>query len=193
MDLGLDLSAIRLSAIRKGLLSNVEAERLSETEAINLIFNSGFSTSKIITDISGRGVGLDVVRQNVEELHGTLGVTFAAGQHTTFTMTLPLTLASSRALLVQVSEQNFALPLTTVERMLQCDPAEIVSVEGKEAIIYQGKPVALAHLADLLELPARSQRGKQLTVVIVGIAEKRLGLIVDDLTGEQEIVMKGVG
>jgi two-component system chemotaxis sensor kinase CheA len=190
---GLDLESIRAAAIRKGLLRMGEAEKLSETEVSNLIFNSGLSTSRIITDISGRGVGMDVVRQNVEELHGTLEVNFKPKQGTTFTMTLPLTLASSRGLLVRAGEQTFSLPLTSVERMLQIKANTIASVEGKEAITYQGRPVAVAWLADLLELPAGPRDANQLTVVIVAVAEKRLGLVVDDLVGEQEIVIKNLG
>ena len=190
---GLDLDAIRAAAIRKGLLRMGEAEKLGEAEVANLIFNSGLSTSRIITDISGRGVGMDVVRQNVEELHGTLEVDFKPHQGTTFTMTLPLTLASSRGLLVRAGEQTFSLPLTSVERMLQIRANTIASVEGKEAIIYHNRPVAVAWLADLLELPPCSRDANQLTVVIVAVAEKRLGLIVDDLVGEQEIVIKNLG
>jgi two-component system chemotaxis sensor kinase CheA len=190
---GLDLAAVRRSAVRRGWLALAEAEKLSDNEAVNLIFNSGLSTSQIITDISGRGVGLDVVRQNVEDLHGTLEVTFEPGQGTTFTMTLPLTLASSRGLLVGVGGQTFALPHSTVERMLHIKRSQIATVEGKEAISYQGKPVTLAWLADLLELAANSREADTLTVVIVGVAEKRLGLVVDSLTGEQEIVMKSMG
>jgi two-component system chemotaxis sensor kinase CheA len=190
---GLDIPAIRLAAARKGLLSKAEAQKLSEAEAANLIFDSGLSTSQIITDISGRGVGLDVVRQNVEQLHGTLEVSSAPGQGTTFTMTLPLTLASSRGLLVQAGQQTFILPLTTVERMLRVERSTIASVEGREAITYQGKPVALAWLEDLLELPSGSKAANPLTIVIIAVAEKRLGLIVDNLLGEQEIVMKSLG
>ncbi|MBN1219699.1 MAG: hybrid sensor histidine kinase/response regulator [Anaerolineae bacterium] len=190
---GLDLDAIRTSAIRKGLLRMGEADKLSMAEVANLIFNSGLSTSQIITDISGRGVGMDVVRQNVEELHGTLEVDFEPGQGTTFTMTLPLTLASSRGLLVKAGEQTFALPLTSVERMLQIKAGDVASVEGKEAITYQGKPIAVAWLADLLELPPHPCQAEHLTVVIVAVAEKRLGLIVDDLVGEQEVVIKNLG
>jgi two-component system chemotaxis sensor kinase CheA len=190
---GLDLEAIRMSATRKGLLRMGEADKLSDAEVANLIFNSGLSTSKIITDISGRGVGMDVVRQNVEELHGTLEVEFEPNQGTTFTMTLPLTLASSRGLLVRAGEQILALPLTSVERMLQIGTSSIASVEGKEAITYQGKPIAVARLADLLELPPKPSDADKLTVVIVAVAEKRLGLIVDDLVGEQEIVIKNLG
>jgi two-component system chemotaxis sensor kinase CheA len=138
-------------------------------------------------------VGLDVVRQNVEQLHGTLEVSFGPGQGTTFTMTLPLTLASSRGLLVQANQQTFALPLTTVERMLQVERRAIAAMEGREAITYQGKPITLVWLEDLLELPPGSKEAETLTVVIVAIAEKRLALIVDSLVGEQEIVMKSLG
>ncbi len=192
---GLDLDSIRSSAVRKGWMSKSEADKMSDAEVANLIFGSGLSTSKIITDISGRGVGLDVVRQNVEELQGTLEVNFKANQGTTFVMTLPLTLASSHGLMVEVSEQPFVLPLTTVEHMLQIKPDKLVSVGGKEAIDFQGKPVALAWLADLLELPRSKEEDSagKLTVVIVSVAEKRMGLIVDKLLGEQEIVMKSMG
>jgi two-component system chemotaxis sensor kinase CheA len=190
---GLDLPAIRQSAVRKGGLSRAEVEKLSETEVAQLIFSSGLSTSKIITDISGRGVGLDVVRQNVEALHGTVEVHYEAGQCTTFTLTLPLTLANSRGLLVRAGEQTFVLPLNNVERLLQADGREVDRVEGKAVITYQNNPVALAWLADLLELPRHSEASPQLTVVIVKVADKQLGLIVDDLSGEQEVVMKGLG
>lgn len=190
---GLELSAIRSAAVRRGLFSKAEVEKLSEAEVSNLIFSSGLSTSKIITDISGRGVGLDVVRQNVEELHGTLEVRSVPRQGTTFTLILPLTLASSRGLLVQAGGQTFALPLTTVERMLYLDPSAITSVEGKAAITYQGRPVALAWLEDLLELPLSLREARQLTVVVIIVAEKRLGLIVDNLAGEQEMVIKSLG
>lgn len=190
---GLDLAAIRLAAVRKGWLSPVEVEKLSDEETVALIFSSGLSTSQIITDISGRGVGLDVVRQNVEELHGTLEVKFKPGHAASFMLTLPLTLASSRGLLIRVGDQVFALPHSTVERMLHLKRSDVVSVEGKEAITYQGRPVALAWLGDILELSHRGRETDQLTVVIVAVAEKRLGLIVDGLAGEQEIVMKGLG
>ena len=190
---GLDLEAIRASAIRKGMLRIGEADKLNEAEIANLIFNSGLSTSRIITDISGRGVGMDVVRRNVEELHGTLEVDFKPNQGTMFTMTLPLTLASSRGLLVRAGDQTFALPLTSVERMLQVKPDTVASVEGREAITYQGKPIALAWLTDLLDLPAPTREAERLTIVIVAVAEKRLGLVVDDLVGEQEVVIKNLG
>ncbi|MCI0395700.1 MAG: hybrid sensor histidine kinase/response regulator [Chloroflexi bacterium] len=190
---GLDLPAIRQTAARRGLMSLSEARKLTDADAAALIFSSGLSTSKIITDISGRGVGLDVVRQNVEELHGTLDVSSQPGQGTTFTLTLPLTLASSRGLMVRAGSQTFILPHSTVERMLQVKRSDVASVEGREAIIYRGKPVALAWLEDLLELPASPRDGERLTLVVVSVAEKRLALVVDTLEGEQEIVMTSLG
>ncbi|MBI1880680.1 MAG: response regulator, partial [Chloroflexi bacterium] len=179
--------------VTRGLLSEDKAQRLSEPDLLRLLTLPGFTTRAEVSEISGRGVGLDVVRQNVEGLHGTLEVGFARGQGTTFTMTLPLTLASSRGLLVRAGEQTFALPLTTVERMLHVERSAVASVEGKEAVTYQSKPVALAWLEDLLELPPGSREADLLTVVIVAVAEKRLGLVVDSLVGEQEIVMKSLG
>ncbi len=190
---GLDRPAIRAAAVRRGLLSAAEAQKLSDDETVTLIFNSGLSTSQIITDISGRGVGLDVVRQNVEELHGALNVASRPNLGATFTLTLPLTLASSHGLLLRAGEQTFALPISTVVRMLRVPPGQITRLGGREAIIYDGKPIALARLADILELPAAPVASDLLTVVVVGVAEKRLGLIVDDLLGEQEIVMKNLG
>lgn len=191
---GLNLDQIRDAAIRKGILSPVEADQLNESEIALLIFNSGLSTSPIITDLSGRGVGLDVVRQNIEELQGVLDVVYEPGQGTTFTLTLPLTLASSRGLLVRAGRQLFALPLISVERMLHVVRRDISQVNGWETIRYDDKPVPLAWLEDLLELPTTDSReAYPLTAVIINVAEKRLGLIVNNLEGEQEIVMKSLG
>lgn len=190
---GLNLEEIRRSALRKGVVKAEELEQMSDNEIARLIFYSGLSTSRIITDISGRGVGLDVVRQNVEELHGTLNISFEPNQGTVFTMKLPLTLASTRGLLVSAGGQRFALPLSTVERMLQVPHTQIATVKGREAITHQGKPIALAWLEDLLQLPPTSRTVDTLTIVIVAVAEKRLGLVVDDLQGEQEIVTKSLG
>ncbi|MDM8529791.1 hybrid sensor histidine kinase/response regulator [Anaerolineales bacterium HSG25] len=191
---GLDLEAIRHSAMQSKQLTTVEARKLTDHDTAMLIFSSGLSTSKIITDISGRGVGLDVVRQNVAELHGTLNVSSEPKQGTIFTITLPLTLASSRGLLVRVSDQIYALPFSTVERMLEVNQTELGRVEGREVITYQGQAVGVVWLEDLLELPVSPRRHQQkLTVVVVAVAEKRLGLIVNSLEGEQEIVMKNMG
>jgi two-component system chemotaxis sensor kinase CheA len=191
---GLDLEAIRGAAVHKGLLTEEEARQLTDAEATSLIFRSGLSTSKIITDISGRGVGMDVVRQNIEELQGSIHVCSHKGLGTTFTIHLPLTLVSSRGLLVRSGGQTFALPLTTIERMLQVDPDNISTVQGREVITYNDRPIPLAWLDQLLGLPtAASASNTTLTVVVTAVADKQLGLVVSDLEGEQEIVIKTLG
>ncbi|MDM8520833.1 hybrid sensor histidine kinase/response regulator [Anaerolineales bacterium HSG6] len=190
---GLDLSAIRHSAISKRLLTQAEAEKLSSKETAQLIFNSGLTTSQIITDISGRGVGMDVVRQNVADLQGTINVDFSPNQGTTFTIILPLTLASSRGLLVLVNEEMYALPFSTIERMLEVTQSDIGQVEGQPVVTHEGQAIGLAWLEDILQLPPRPRSTDRLLVVIVAVADKRLGLIVDELAGEQEIVMKTLG
>lgn len=190
---GLDVARLKETAVRRNLYTDAEAATLTDAEAAALIFRAGFSTSARVTDISGRGVGLDVARRNVETLHGSLNVAFTPGQGTVFTMILPLTLASSRGLLLTAGGQTFALPLTMVERMLFVKPAEITHLEGREVIVEQGQPIALAYLADLLELPPTPPPADRLTVVIIGVAEKRLALVVDSLVGEQELVIKSLG
>lgn len=193
---GLELDKLRQAAVRKGWLTQTEADNLDDTEAKLLMFSSGLSTSQIITNISGRGVGMDIVRKNVEDLHGMLDVTFETGKGTTFSMTLPLTLASSHGLLVKAGGQLFALPLTNIERMVQVERKEIKNLIGKGAITDNGKPLAIAWLEDVLQLPCPTSEEKEtdrLTVVIINFAEKRLGLVVSSLEGEQEIVMKNLG
>lgn len=191
---GLDIDAIRQRAIEKGLIDAAEANTINQASIADLIFTSGLSTSKAITDISGRGVGLDVVRQNIADLQGTLDVQSKLGEGTQFIMTLPLTLASSHALLVEVNLQTFALPLSTVERMMYISQDELTSIGGSPAIIYDDKPVALIDLANLLEIPRTHEtRPDRLLLVVIAVAEKHLGLIIDELKGEQEIVVKGLG
>jgi two-component system chemotaxis sensor kinase CheA len=193
---GLDLDKLRYAAVRKGMLTQAEAAQLDDAEAKMLVFTSGLSTSQIITNISGRGVGMDIVRKNVEDLQGMLEVCFEPGQGTTYSMTLPLTLASSHGLLVQAGGQLFALPLTNIERMVQVERREINTLIGKSAIVDNGKPLAVAWLEDVLQLPSTTVEEKEtdrLTIVIINFAEKRLGLVVNSLEGEQEIVMKNLG
>jgi two-component system chemotaxis sensor kinase CheA len=190
---GLDGARLRETAVRKNILTRAQADALSDAEAANLIFRPSFSTSQHVTELSGRGVGLDVARQNVEALNGSLSVASIPGKGATFTLILPLTLASSRGLLLTAGGQTFALPLNTVERLLMVDESEIVPVDGRDAILYQGKPVALAHLADLLELPVGTAASTRQTVVIISVAGRFLGLVVDSLEGEQEIVIKNLG
>jgi two-component system chemotaxis sensor kinase CheA len=189
---GLDIEAIRRAVARQG---RVDPQALNEAELAELIFNAGVSTSPIITDVSGRGVGLDVVRRNLEELHGRIDVDWTPDAGATFTLTLPLALTSSRGLLVRVSDQLFAIPLNNIEHILYVRPQQVSSLEGQDTLRYNGRPVTLVQLGDVLELPRLDvQRDDpRLLVVVLAAAERRMAFAVDGLAGEQEVVIKGLG
>jgi len=188
---GLDLPALRQALARRG---HPDAEDLSEAELRELIFSARVSTSPIISDISGRGIGLSVVRRNAEALHGRAEVEHQNGQGTTFTLTLPLTLTSARGLLLRAAGQTFALPLDDVEYILAVAPDDIFFLEGRQTIRYGDRPVALVRLDDVLELPPspEAREDSRLPVVVVS-AERAVAFAVDGLSGEQEMVIKGLG
>lgn len=193
---GLDFEAIRRVLARR---SGTEAHAMSEMELTEAIFGLGISTSPIVTDMSGRGVGLDVVRRNVEELHGRIHVASNNGSGATFTLTLPLALTSSRALVVQVSNQTYAIPLNAIERILDVTPREIYRVGGHEMLRYNEVAFSVTRLSDVLGLPRleveRASRPleERLTVLLLASAQRRMAFIVDGLRGEQEVVIKGLG
>jgi two-component system chemotaxis sensor kinase CheA len=189
---GLDLEAIRMTIARRG---GADVQTLNEEDLKEAIFNAGISTSPIITDISGRGVGLDVVRRNVEALHGRIDVDSTPGEGTIFTLTLPLTLTSSRGLLVHVSSEMFAIPHNAIERIMLVRPKEVVSLEGHDTVLYNGRPLTLVRLGDILGLPLADGRQEEahIPVVVLAAAERRMAFTVDALAGEQEVVIKGLG
>ena len=194
---GLDSAKIREVAVEKGLISRDEAEHMDETNAQALIFRSGLSTSQTIDDISGRGVGLDVVHKNVESLQGSLNVSSTPAVGTTFTIFLPLTLASTRGLLVQAGGQRFALPFSAISRMLKVPLHELETIQGLTTLRYNDDPVPVARLESLLDISSSARAtfndDEILTMVIIAVGQQRLGLIVDELDGEQEIVIKSLG
>jgi len=194
---GLDLPALRKSLTRRRGGTSVEstaAQHLSDSDLVEAIFQPGVSRRASVSGISGRGVGLDVVRRNVETLNGRIDLDWQVGKGATFRLTLPLGLSSSRGLLVRASGQTFAIPLTTVERILLVDRQEIVSLEGREAIRYEGRLVTVVRLRDILDLPpSQSGRGERIPVVVLAAAERRMAFAVDELVGEQEVVIKSLG
>jgi two-component system chemotaxis sensor kinase CheA len=193
---GIDLEAVRRAAVEHQLLTALQAPGLTRQASLDLIFRSGLSTQAEVTDLSGRGVGLDVVRQNLERLHGLIQVDTSPGQGVTFSLTLPLTMATSQVLLVEAGGQTVAIPTSTVERILQVDPAQISSLEGKPAIQTNGHPLPLISLAQALELPQADPLlapGQQLTVVVLGLAEKRIACRIARALGAQEVVIKSLG
>jgi two-component system chemotaxis sensor kinase CheA len=190
---GLDFGAIRESIARRGVL---DIDSLTEADLKEAIFQAGVSTSPIITDISGRGVGLDIVRRNIEALRGTVDVRSEPGKGTTFSLTLPLRLASSRGLLVRAAGETFAIPLNNILKIEAYTPDEIISLEGQDTIRYGGQPLTLVPLSDVLELPPHGgeREGEEdILVVVVAAAERRMAFAIDELVGEQEMVIKSLG
>jgi two-component system chemotaxis sensor kinase CheA len=189
---GLDMNAIRQAAVRRGIAN---ARELNDEELIQLIYVSGFSTSSLITDVSGRGIGLDVVRRNIEQLHGDTSIDWKPGVGTRFTLTLPLTLTSSHALLVRALDQWFAIPLNTIERILFIQPEDVTTVGQNATIRFEGQQIMLVRLSNVLELSqAREiQSDQRIPVVILTYTGRRMAFIVDELGDEQEVVVKALG
>jgi two-component system chemotaxis sensor kinase CheA len=189
---GLELQTIRETALRRKVK---DAATLTDAELIELIYTPGFSTSTMITDVSGRGVGLDVVRRNVENLHGRIQLDSKPGQGTVFTLLLPVTLTTSRGLLVRIAGQAFAIPVNAVERIMHVRPSEIQLVSGRQTVRYAGRPLNLVHLADVLGIPHPNNLNSReyLPVVILSSAERQIAFIVDALLDEQEVVVKSLG
>lgn len=191
---GIDPEKVKAAAIRKGYISESEAQAMSDREARYLIFEKGFSTSAIITEISGRGVGMDVVREFiVEKLKGSLDVRSEMGKGTRFRLTIPLTLAIIRALMLRVGDQVFAMPTASVDETLRIDPDDIIKVEGREVIRRQRRTIPLVQLGDILGVAHHGHEGLKLPIATIGFSGHRMGFIVDALVGEQQIVIKPLG
>jgi len=193
---GINLDAVKQAALARGLLTSQELEGMKDGEVFNLIYRSGLTTHQKVTEISGRGIGLDVVRKNLERLQGVVDLETAAGKGCTFTLTMPLTLATSHVLMMGVAGQIVSIPTTTVVRILKAKVEEIGSIEGKPAIRVSGRPLSLFSLARVLELPesaAPFTAGQTIPIVVVGVAEKKMAFRIDELYGTQEVVIKGMG
>ena len=186
---GIDVASLRRKAIERGIVSDNEV--LSEREVLNLIFEAGLSTRDAVSQTSGRGVGMDVVRSNLAVLGGLVEVASAAGQGTTITITLPITLAIIQALIVRVGAERFAIPLASVRETLRVEDHPILRSEDKELLNLRGLPLALRRLADEFELSEAVSPERQF-VVVLGMGEQSLGLVVDGFLGQQDIVIKPI-
>jgi two-component system chemotaxis sensor kinase CheA len=184
---GIDLERVRARGLKQGLIS--AEDRLTDRELVELIFTPGFSTAETISDVSGRGVGMDVVKKNITRLKGVFDVDTVAGQGTTFTIKLPLTLAIIQALLVRVSEELYAIPLDSVIESQRIEMVDVRTVHGNEVITLRGQVVPLLRIADVFELGGVRDPEKVM-IVIVGLQGRQVGLVVDSFQGEQEIVIK---
>jgi two-component system chemotaxis sensor kinase CheA len=187
---GLDLDALREQARKRKL-----PETADERELARLVFLPGLSTAPIITDVSGRGVGLDVVKSRLEALHGVVDLSSAAGQGTRFTLTVPLTLSTLRAVLVAAGGQTFAFAGTNVQKLVRAGPGDLRSVAGRTMLALGGTPLPLASLAEVLGLGGRppAREGEKTPALVVAAGEKRMAFAVDEFLAEQEIVIKGLG
>ena len=190
---GLDPDVLREVAVRKGLMSADEARLLDDREAKELIFYPGFSSAEQITDISGRGVGMDVVRTNIKNLKGSISIVSEVGKGTRFTLSLPLTLAIIDALMITVSGETFAIPLDAVSETTKLETVRLTDVKGRKAVTLRGEVLGLVELAELLNLPRSEKLPEMLSVVVIHDNERRLGLVVDRLLERQEIVIKPLG
>jgi two-component system chemotaxis sensor kinase CheA len=184
---GIDLQRVRDKAVRLGVIG--EADRLSDREIIELIFTPGFSTADQVTDVSGRGVGMDVVKKNILRLKGVFDVDSVLGEGTKFTMKLPLTLAIIQALLVNVARELYSIPLDAVIESQRIDAADVRTVHGGEVITLRGQVVPLIRIGEFFRLDAPRDPDKVM-IVIVGLQGRQVGLVVDSFQGEQEIVIK---
>lgn len=189
---GIDPEKIKAAAVAKGAISKEAAERLSSRDAVNLIFLPGLSTAQKVDDISGRGVGMDIVRKNIEKLNGTIGIQTEVGRGTKFVVKLPLTLAIIRALLVEVMSKIYAIPLTSVVEVVRIRREEQKTVKGRPTMLLRGNVLPLLTLSDVFGFAAPEVTPAKVLVVVLSAHDEKVGLVVDRLLGEQEIVIKNI-
>ena len=190
---GIDAEAVKQRAIERGVVTPEQAEAMSEKAIINLLFNPGFSTAKVVSEISGRGVGLDVVKSKVESLSGEVDVRTKLGEGSTWIIRLPLTLAIIQALMVEVGEEKYAIPLDSIQTIEDVKPSEIKFVENREVINLRDTVIPLVFMNKTLECESTRAPEDDMVVVIVRKGEQLAGLVIDTLIGQLEIVIKPLG
>ncbi|SDF39424.1 chemotaxis protein CheA [Sporolituus thermophilus] len=191
---GINPETVKQKAVQKGLISQAEADKMDVAEAIRLIFLPGFSTADNITDLSGRGVGMDAVKTKIESLGGMVDVETKVNEGSKFKIRLPLTLAIIQALLVKVGEEIYAIPLSSIDSTIKVGPADIKTIQNHEVILLRGQIIPIVRLAKVLNVPETGRKNQEeLFVVIIHMGEQRAGVVVDTLIGQQEIVIKSLG
>ncbi|WP_449540028.1 chemotaxis protein CheW [Ferdinandcohnia sp. Marseille-Q9671] len=190
---GISRDKIINKAISKGLITAKAAESLSDSQVFDFIFSSGFSTAEKISDVSGRGVGLDVVKNTIESLGGSITISSTFGKGSTFSIQLPLTLSIISVMLVEVQAEKYAIPLSSIIETAIVKKDEILYAHNQKVIDFRGKVVPLLNMKDIFDVPAQSEEDNLLSVVIVKKGDKAAGLVVDSFIGQQEIVLKSLG
>lgn len=190
---GIDVEQVKATAIERGVITAEQGDNMNEKDIINLLFHAGFSTAKKISDVSGRGVGLDVVRSKIESLSGEVEVKSKLGEGSTWIIRLPLTLAIIQALMVTVGGEKYAISLGSIQTIEDISPSEIKLVQNREVINLRGIVIPLIRLSEELDIESKKSPEENMVVVIVKKGEKFAGLVIDDLMGQQEIVIKSLG
>ncbi|MBP5532521.1 MAG: chemotaxis protein CheA [Lachnospiraceae bacterium] len=190
---GIDTEKVKKKAIEKGTITEEQAETMSEKDFIDLLFRPSFSTAEQVSDVSGRGVGLDVVKSKIESLSGTVECKTVLGQGTTFTIRLPLTLAIIQSLMVTIGDEKYAIPLGSIDTIEDIPKEEVKKVEKKEVINLRGSVIPLIRMAELLDVPGERPERDTVTMVVVAKGDRKAGLVVDELIGQLEIVIKSIG
>lgn len=190
---GLDADALKSKAIEKNLITEREADQMTDKEAFTLIFKPGFSTAAKITNVSGRGVGMDVVKTNIEKLNGVIEIDSELGKGTVMKLKIPLTLAIIQSLLVGTQEEFYAIPLASVLETVRVPIDDIYTIEGKNVLRLRDEVLSLVRLSDVFGVKQVLENTEQTYVVVIGVAESKLGIIVDTLVGQEEIVIKSMG
>ncbi|CAM2964073.1 chemotaxis protein CheW [Helicobacter burdigaliensis] len=190
---GMNPEVLKAKAVEKGIISEREADTMTDKEAYSLIFKAGFSTAKVVTNVSGRGVGMDVVKTNIEKLNGIIDVESTFGEGTTLKLKIPLTLAIIQSLLVGVQEEFYAIPLASVIETVRISQDEIYTVENKSVLRLRNEVLPLVRLADIFGVDSVFDSSEQAYVVVIGLAENKIGIIVDFLIGQEEVVIKSLG
>jgi len=190
---GLDPVMLKDKSLEKGIITEKEADGMNDKEAFALIFKPGFSTAAAVTSVSGRGVGMDVVKTNIEKLNGMIDIDSEVGKGTSIKLKIPLTLAIIQALLVGVQEEHYAIPLASVLETVRISKDEIYTVEGKSVMRLRNDVLSLVHIGDIFEVERILDASEHAYVVVLGLGTSKLGLIVDTLVGQEEIVIKSLG
>ncbi len=190
---GINVEKVKAKAINKGVITEEQAETMTDKEIIDILFRPSFSTAEVISDVSGRGVGLDVVKTKIEALGGNIEAKTALGEGSTFIIRLPLTLAIIQALMVKLGDEQYAIPLGSIQTIEDVQLEDIKYVQAKEVINLRGTVVPLIRLDEILDVEKGEEQPESLTVVIVSKGEKQAGLVVDSLIGQLEIVIKSIG
>ncbi|HNB54155.1 MAG TPA: chemotaxis protein CheW, partial [Anaerolineales bacterium] len=190
---GIDLPKVKNRAVQQGLLTEKDAAALSDPEAMELIFTSGLSTAQSVSEISGRGVGMDIVRANLEKLNGTILIDTWPGTGTQFDLILPLTLAIIPTLLVETEAERFAIPLMSVSEAFRLQPESLQSIQGRPALLFRGSVLPLVCLQEMLGEYSPTEEKTTRYVVSVRFGKTQIGVVVDRLIGEEEVMVKSLG